>query len=199
MALYRVSEDPREGRTCYQDPLTNPAVMVEERSDDEFVCMLRFFVRLRQTQKSLVAVVTTATRVENASATVHNCPSTHRVYCHSLGNPSPRSRIVLRAGSEAAITVAPSTILRGARGQGSGQALRPPLLRAIGRRCPSQKSFTLGAPMTCPHPRVPPVAMTATFAKEFRVYLSSRKPESTEGRPWGQPLKKPAGAPLNLG
>ena len=26
-----------------------------------------------------------------------------------------------------------------------------------------------------------------------------RKPESTEGRPWGQPLKKPAGAPLNLG
>ena len=25
------------------------------------------------------------------------------------------------------------------------------------------------------------------------------KPESTEGRPWGQPLKKPAGAPLNLG
>ena len=26
-----------------------------------------------------------------------------------------------------------------------------------------------------------------------------RKPESTEGRPWGQPLKKPSGAPLNLG
>ena len=25
------------------------------------------------------------------------------------------------------------------------------------------------------------------------------KPESTEGRPWGQPLKKPEGAPLNLG
>ena len=25
------------------------------------------------------------------------------------------------------------------------------------------------------------------------------KPESTEGRPWGQPLKKPAVAPLNLG
>ena len=25
------------------------------------------------------------------------------------------------------------------------------------------------------------------------------KPESTEGRPWGQPLKKPAGASLNLG
>ena len=29
---------------------------------------------------------------------------------------------------------------------------------------------------------------------EFSPY-----PESTEGRPWGQPLKKPAGAPLNLG
>ena len=29
--------------------------------------------------------------------------------------------------------------------------------------------------------------------------LSMLKPESTEGRPWGQPLKKPAGAPLNLG
>ena len=25
------------------------------------------------------------------------------------------------------------------------------------------------------------------------------KPESTEGRPWGQPLKKLEGAPLNLG
>ena len=25
------------------------------------------------------------------------------------------------------------------------------------------------------------------------------KPESTEGRPWGQPLKKPAGAPVLLG
>ena len=29
--------------------------------------------------------------------------------------------------------------------------------------------------------------------------LAQGKPESTEGRPWGQPLKKPAGAPLNLG
>ena len=25
------------------------------------------------------------------------------------------------------------------------------------------------------------------------------KPESTEGRPWGQPLKKLEGAPVNLG
>ena len=29
--------------------------------------------------------------------------------------------------------------------------------------------------------------------------LTLSKPESTEGRPWGQPLKKPSGAPLNLG
>ena len=35
----------------------------------------------------------------------------------------------------------------------------------------------------------------------FKAYASTHKvkPESTEGRPWGQPLKKPAGAPLNLG
>ena len=32
-----------------------------------------------------------------------------------------------------------------------------------------------------------------------RYVLPQVKPESTEGRPWGQPLKKPAGAPLNLG
>ena len=35
-----------------------------------------------------------------------------------------------------------------------------------------------------------------------RVYCydgTTPNPESTEGRPWGQPLKKPAGAPLNLG
>ena len=30
-------------------------------------------------------------------------------------------------------------------------------------------------------------------------HIGQLKPESTEGRPWGQPLKKPAGAPLNLG
>ena len=31
------------------------------------------------------------------------------------------------------------------------------------------------------------------------VLTRELKPESTEGRPWGQPLKKPAGAALNLG
>ena len=30
-------------------------------------------------------------------------------------------------------------------------------------------------------------------------YIHELKPESTEGRPWGQPLKKAEGAPLNLG
>ena len=34
---------------------------------------------------------------------------------------------------------------------------------------------------------------------EFSECVATGKPESTEGRPWGQPLKKPAGAPLNLG
>ena len=35
----------------------------------------------------------------------------------------------------------------------------------------------------------------------LRVLFNSDffKPESTEGRPWGQPLKKLEGAPLNLG
>ena len=32
-----------------------------------------------------------------------------------------------------------------------------------------------------------------------RVNIPKPKPESTEGRPWGQSLKKPSGAPLNLG
>ena len=30
------------------------------------------------------------------------------------------------------------------------------------------------------------------------VASSTLNPESTEGRPWGQPLKKAEGAPLNL-
>ena len=33
---------------------------------------------------------------------------------------------------------------------------------------------------------------------EVRFALQG-KPESTEGGPWGQPLKQPEGAPLNLG
>ena len=37
---------------------------------------------------------------------------------------------------------------------------------------------------------------------QFRMMIEEggkSKPESTEGRPWGQPLKKLEGAPLNLG
>ena len=34
---------------------------------------------------------------------------------------------------------------------------------------------------------------------QAHVTLARPKPESTEGRPWGQSLKKPSGAPLNLG
>ncbi len=37
------------------------------------------------------------------------------------------------------------------------------------------------------------------YILEFLKDGAEGKPESTEGRPWGQPLKKPAGAPLNLG
>ena len=40
--------------------------------------------------------------------------------------------------------------------------------------------------------------LAAEYAKPLRDYVLS-KPESTEGRPWGQSLKKPEGAPLNLG
>ena len=35
--------------------------------------------------------------------------------------------------------------------------------------------------------------------KRLKVIDDEHKPESTEGRPWGQPLKKLEGAPLNLG
>ena len=34
---------------------------------------------------------------------------------------------------------------------------------------------------------------------KISLYPALLKPESTEGRPWGQPLKKLLGAPLNLG
>ena len=36
-------------------------------------------------------------------------------------------------------------------------------------------------------------------ARGKTVQQEKVKPESTEGRPWGQPLKKAEGAPLNLG
>ena len=37
-----------------------------------------------------------------------------------------------------------------------------------------------------------------TQSRVFEPFFTT-KPESTEGRPWGQSLKKPSGAPLNLG
>ena len=42
---------------------------------------------------------------------------------------------------------------------------------------------------------------TTTLAEGVRGWSNEAmgKPESTEGRPWGQPLKKLEGAPLNLG
>ena len=44
------------------------------------------------------------------------------------------------------------------------------------------------------------VVLHLVLTTQMRILiLDGVKPESTEGRPWGQPLKKPAGAPLNLG
>ena len=37
------------------------------------------------------------------------------------------------------------------------------------------------------------------FGSRTEAKRKEPKPESTEGRPWGQPLKKAEGAPLNLG
>ena len=42
------------------------------------------------------------------------------------------------------------------------------------------------------------VTVNQTLADHPTIQVWS-KPESTEGRPWGQSLKKPSGAPLNLG
>ena len=44
--------------------------------------------------------------------------------------------------------------------------------------------------------RMPPDQFTSAVAVRW---MSESKPESTEGRPLGQPLKKPKGTPLNLG
>ena len=38
--------------------------------------------------------------------------------------------------------------------------------------------------------------IVGVHAQTLRHY---EQPESTDGRPWGQPLKQPEGAPLNLG
>ena len=46
------------------------------------------------------------------------------------------------------------------------------------------------------------VAIAAVVVVSALVYFIGSalpKPESTEGRPWGQPLKKLEGAPVNLG
>ena len=41
-------------------------------------------------------------------------------------------------------------------------------------------------------------AFDAAVATAASLNVVEPYPESTEGRPWGQPLKKPEGAPLNL-
>ena len=55
---------------------------------------------------------------------------------------------------------------------------------------------------------ITPALITGAFAERMKfssyvifivAWSTIVYPESTEGRPWGQSLKKPAGAPLNLG
>ena len=58
------------------------------------------------------------------------------------------------------------------------------------------ETFTFVAPEVLGTYQVGLEGLLATFEV---VRAATLKPESTEGRPWGQPLKKPAGAPLNLG
>ena len=56
-------------------------------------------------------------------------------------------------------------------------------------------------------PAITEVAVDLEFRSDDQEFTNSfvfrmicqDKPESTEGRPWGQPLKKLEGAPLNLG
>ena len=56
-----------------------------------------------------------------------------------------------------------------------------------------QESYREG----CAYPREQ--ARVRLKALDDELLRRKPKPESTEGRPWGQPLKKPEGAPLNLG
>ena len=44
-----------------------------------------------------------------------------------------------------------------------------------------------------------PWSLAIDCGENAAMTAAAAYPESTEGRPWGQPLKKPAGAPLNLG
>ena len=63
--------------------------------------------------------------------------------------------------------------------------------------------------LACGQPAAPPPTTTPTSIQPLTAPVPPREiptvrptatnPESTEGRPWGQPLKKAEGAPLNLG
>ena len=145
-----------------------PAIILEERSDEELLCMLRFFVRPRRTQESLVAVVTTATKIQDTPARAHSCPSRYRIYCHPFGYPS-----------------------RCARGQGSGQALRPrpavtlrPQPKGLGRCAASiggMASYCMRA--TRPHPRFFASGLRMTFLmplKQAKVLLEALSQQESD-------------------
>ena len=63
------------------------------------------------------------------------------------------------------------------------------------------KKLRVGIPVTLPESSLPLKSLLVMIWEALRFYLKpiQPKPESTEGRPWGQPLKKLEGAPLNLG
>ena len=59
--------------------------------------------------------------------------------------------------------------------------------------------FLKAGALSSPTPTAVPTPTRPSLPTVTPSPTSPSKPESTEGRPWGQPLKKPAGAPLNLG
>ena len=63
----------------------------------------------------------------------------------------------------------------------------------------SQGRILAGTGYESPHPGLAAGRDISGSAVWAQAKTLPSKPESTEGRPWGQPLKKPAGAPLNLG
>ena len=65
---------------------------------------------------------------------------------------------------------------------------------------PDQMEISWRAAAGCPEgPLFMSGPQVQTWTSDYGDRGDGLKPESTEGRPWGQPLKKPAGAPLNLG
>ncbi len=100
-------------------------------------------------------------------------PATAAPRVTAIPTPAPTATPAYRAPSTPAPTPGSNLLVAG-----------PPVPTATA--VPASRST--GTPTPPPSPAAVGTPSATTF-----------KPESTEGRPWGQPLKKPAGAPLNLG